>query len=282
MNRFIPKFVNEFNPKIEQRMLIFSNFQRIKDESIFNDVMVLTEKEEPCSKDQIELVKTKHIYEMLKSEGLCADSVDEFIEKFKVCMDENKIKSFYKYVDSLELNDFHSACQLLMYIIRKKVMNEYCYKFAILTFNSILYRNSILPIIFYLYPSISLFELIDSGLTVESLEEMLMNMFQRSIEYNTKHKLISKDEIISLLQSNYDEIINLFNVKKLYIAGSYANGMANEYSDLDVVVDMDNYDLLVELENYISKIVEIPVDCIKYNDPFLHYKDMVKYKIQVI
>ena len=30
--------------------------------------------------------------------------------------------TFYKYVDSLELTDFHSACQLLMYIIRKKVM----------------------------------------------------------------------------------------------------------------------------------------------------------------
>lgn len=169
-----------------------------------------------------------------------------------------------------------------MHVIKKMPFGVYSHKFAILGFNSILVRNSILPIIFYTYPALSLFELIDSGLTIDCVKDIVMQMFEKSIEYNTSHEVITPKELEEELKGITPELKEKFGVEELFITGSYANGLYNEYSDLDLIVKMEFYELLSDLKKFLINKLPISVDCIRYDDPFTQYEDLVKYRIKVV
>lgn len=169
-----------------------------------------------------------------------------------------------------------------MFVIKNMCFGIDTYKFAILAFNAILFRNSMIPIIFYTNQSLKLFELIDSGLDIESLEDILMQMFEKSIEFNTPHELITLDEIKTKIEELKMEIVERFDIEELFITGSFASGLFNKYSDLDLIVKMKNYDTIGKLEKYLVSNIGIPVDCIKIDNPFAQYEDLVKYRIQVI
>lgn len=278
----IPLFTTELNPKIEYRMLVFSNLTRNKRESLYGNLMVYNSKQPPITKDQKELVKLKSTYSTFKEKGLNEETINTFIDEFKVCVEELKKDKLLKFVLELEQNCFKDACSLFMFVIKNMCFGIDTYKFAILAFNAILFRNSMIPIIFYTNQSLKLFELIDSGLDIESLEDILMQMFEKSIEFNTPHELITLDEIKTKIEELKMEIVERFDIEELFITGSFASGLFNKYSDLDLIVKMKNYDTIGKLEKYLVSNIGIPVDCIKIDNPFAQYEDLVKYRIQVI
>lgn len=278
----VPMITGEVNPKLEYRMLVFSNITRKKEASSFDDLMVLKKLREPVSKDEIELLKSRKILDSFKEKGINTETVKEFISEFNLCVDDSKVNIVTKYINDHEQKGFDDACELLMFVVKSKPFINFSYKFAIIAFNAILLRNSILPIIFYTYPALNLFELVESGLTIECLKDIIMQMFEKSIDYNTSHELITSSEIVSKIQELKNDLIEKFDINEAYITGSFANGLFNKYSDLDLIVKMEHYEIISEVEKYLSSKLGIPVDCIKYDDPFTEYSDLIKYRIQVI
>lgn len=187
----VPMITGEVNPKLEYRMLVFSNITRKKEASSFDDLMVLKKLREPVSKDEIELLKSRKILDSFKEKGINTETVKEFISEFNLCVDDSKVNIVTKYINDHEQKGFDDACELLMFVVKSKPFINFSYKFAIIAFNAILLRNSILPIIFYTYPALNLFELVESGLTIECLKDIIMQMFEKSIDYNTSHELIT-------------------------------------------------------------------------------------------
>ena len=65
------------------------------------------------------------------------------------------------------------------------------------------------------------------------------------------------------------------------ILGSFAKKLYTKFSDLDLIIEMDNYDKIDEIEKYIANMAAIPVDAIRSDDPFTKLYDLQKYRIKV-
>lgn len=65
-------------------------------------------------------------------------------------------------------------------------------------------------------------------------------------------------DIMRTVKKYIKEISKNFNIKEVYVFGSYANGTNNENSDIDIAIvldsDIDTIDLMVELMMYTQNI----------------------------
>ncbi|WP_321314865.1 nucleotidyltransferase domain-containing protein [Halarcobacter sp.] len=72
---------------------------------------------------------------------------------------------------------------------------------------------------------------------------------------------MTKEYIINYLKNNKDEFSQKFGITKLGLFGSYAKDEANENSDIDI---------LIELENNLSNIYEKKLDLKKTLESHFH------------
>lgn len=150
----------------------------------------------------------------------------------------DKLQNFLSKLNYI--NPFEDACELFMFIVKNKIFGEYTYKFAIVIFNAILFSNNILPIIFPLSYTFYLCELIESGLSLDSFEDIVMARFENSIIYNTPHELIDDNEAVKRIMSLKRDLVEKYGVKHIFITGSFAKKLYTKFSDLDLIIEMDN------------------------------------------
>ena len=77
------------------------------------------------------------------------------------------------------------------------------------------------------------------------------------------------------------DLVEKYGVKHIFITGSFAKKLYTKFSDLDLIIEMDNYDKIDEIEKYIANMTAIPVDAIRSDDPFTKLNDLQKYRIKV-
>ena len=275
-------FQDSYNPKIDFRFLAFTNMNINQYESTYNLRKVFNEEMEAITKDQIDLIKSKQAFKILKQEGINNKSLKKCLMLFDVCIPRCRIQSLINYSNELDNQDFFDyACKLFIYIIKESLFNSLNNKMAILIFNSILYMNKALPIIVYPHNMQSLIQLINSGLSLEGLKEFMKKMSSISDKYNTKHKMVSRDDIISILLKNKTNMEQEFYVNHVTLTGSYVNGLYTEYSDADLIIDMTDKDKKKELENYLVNLFKVPVDIVLSDDDFTNAEDLRRFRIGV-
>ena len=59
--------------------------------------------------------------------------------------------------------------------------------------------------------------------------------------------MLTREDILHILQEYLQERGETYHIKKIGIFGSYARGDADEQSDIDIVVDFDEPDLLHQI-----------------------------------
>jgi predicted nucleotidyltransferase len=77
--------------------------------------------------------------------------------------------------------------------------------------------------------------------------------------------MLSKNHILSFLESNKTYFLTNYNVSKIGIFGSYASGKQNEKSDLDIIVEFiygteNLYEIKQNIRGFIEKNLNIKVD----------------------
>ena len=282
MSNKLPMFKDIYNQKIDFRFIAYSNIGKYVYECTYDDFMVYLGKNEPVNEIQNDIVKTKKIYELLKSNGINIEAIDSCVLLFSLCFSIDKRDKLQNFLSKLNyINPFEDACKLFMFIVKNKIFGEYTYKFAIVIFNAILFSNNILPIIFPLSYTFYLCELIESGLSLDSFEDIVMARFENSIAYNTPHELIDDNEAVKRIMSLKRDLVEKYGVKHIFITGSFAKKLYTKFSDLDLIIEMDNYDKIDEIEKYIANMTAIPVDAIRSDDPFTKLNDLQKYRIKV-
>ncbi|MGE5342082.1 MAG: nucleotidyltransferase family protein [Candidatus Omnitrophota bacterium] len=73
------------------------------------------------------------------------------------------------------------------------------------------------------------------------------------------------EEIVSLLKGQKGFLMNIYKIKEIGIFGSYVRGEQNATSDIDILIDKDSAIGLLKLanlQNYLSKLIGIPVDLV--------------------
>lgn len=282
MSNKLPMFKDIYNQKIDFRFIAYSNMDKYVYECTYDDFMVYLGKNEPVNEIQNDIVKTKKMFELLKSNGINIETIDSCVLPFSLCFSIDKRDKLQNFLSKLNyINPFEDACELFMFIVKNKIFGEYTYKFAIVIFNAILFSNNILPIIFPLSYTFYLCELIESGLSLDSFEDIVMARFENSIIYNTPHELIDDNEAVKRIMSLKRDLVEKYGVKHIFITGSFAKKLYTKFSDLDLIIEMDNYDKIDEIEKYIANMTAIPVDAIRSDDPFTKLNDLQKYRIKV-
>lgn len=282
MSNKLPMFKDIYNQKIDFRFIAYSNMGKYVYECTYDDFMVYLGKNEPVNEIQNDIVKTKKTFELLKSNGINIKTIDSCVLLFSLCFSIDKRDKLQNFLSKLNyINPFEDACELFMFIVKNKIFGEYTYKFAIVIFNAILFSNNILPIIFPLSYTFYLCELIESGLSLDSFEDIVMARFENSIIYNTPHELIDDNEAVKRIMSLKRDLVEKYGVKHIFITGSFAKKLYTKFSDLDLIIEMDNYDKIDEIEKYIANMTAIPVDAIRSDDPFTKLNDLQKYRIKV-
>lgn len=282
MSNKLPMFKDIYNQKIDFRFIAYSNIGKYVYECTYDDFMVYLGKNEPVNEIQNDIVKTKKMFELLKSNGINIETIDSCVLLFSLCFSIDKRDKLQNFLSKLNyINPFEDACELFMFILKNKIFGEYTYKFAIVIFNAILFSNNILPIIFPLSYTFYLCELIESGLSLDSFEDIVMARFENSIIYNTPHELIDDNEAVKRIMSLKRDLVEKYGVKHIFITGSFAKKLYTKFSDLDLIIEMDNYDKIDEIEKYIANMTAIPVDAIRSDDPFTKLNDLQKYRIKV-
>lgn len=282
MSNKLPMFKDIYNQKIDFRFIAYSNIGKYVYECTYDDFMVYLGKNEPVNEIQNDIVKTKKMFELLKSNGINIETIDSCVLLFSLCFSIDKRDKLQNFLSKLNyINPFEDACELFMFIVKNKIFGEYTYKFAIVIFNAILFSNNILPIIFPLSYTFYLCELIESRLSLDSFEDIVMARFENSIIYNTPHELIDDNEAVKRIMSLKRDLVEKYGVKHIFITGSFAKKLYTKFSDLDLIIEMDNYDKIDEIEKYIANMTAIPVDAIRSDDPFTKLNDLQKYRIKV-
>ena len=282
MSNKLPMFKDIYNQKIDFRFIAYSNMGKYVYECTYDDFMVYLGKNEPVNEIQNDIVKTKKMFELLKSNGINIETIDSCVLPFSLCFSIDKRDKLQNILSKLNyINPFEDACELFMFIVKNKIFGEYTYKFAIVIFNAILFSNNILPIIFTLSYTFYLCELIESGLSLDSFEDIVMARFENSIIYNTPHELIDDNEAVKRIMSLKRDLVEKYGVKHIFITGSFAKKLYTKFSDLDLIIEMDNYDKIDEIEKYIANMTAIPVDAIRSDDSFTKLNDLQKYRIKV-
>lgn len=282
MSNKLPMFKDIYNQKIDFRFIAYSNIGKYVYECTYDDFMVYLGKNEPVNEIQNDIVKTKKMFELLKSNGINIETIDSCVLLFSLCFSIGKRDKLQNFLSKLNyINPFEDACELFMFIVKNKIFGEYTYKFAIVIFNAILFSNNILPIIFPLSYTFYLCELIESGLSLDSFEDIVMARLENSIIYNTPHELIDDNEAVKRIMSLKRDLVEKYGVKHIFITGSFAKKLYTKFSDLDLIIEMDNYDKIDEIEKYIANMTAIPVDAIRSDDPFTKLNDLQKYRIKV-
>lgn len=282
MSNKLPMFKDIYNQKIDFRFIAYSNIGKYVYECTYDDFMVYLGKNEPVNEIQNDIVKIKKMFELLKSNGINIETIDSCVLLFSLCFSIDKRDKLQNFLSKLNyINPFEDACELFMFIVKNKIFGEYTYKFAIVIFNAILFSNNILPIIFPLSYTFYLCELIESGLSLDSFENIVMARFENSIIYNTPHELIDDNEAVKRIMSLKRDLVEKYGVKHIFITGSFAKKLYTKFSDLDLIIEMDNYDKIDEIEKYIANMTAIPVDAIRSDDPFTKLNDLQKYRIKV-
>ncbi len=282
MSNKLPMFKDIYNQKIDFRFIAYSNIGKYVYECTYDDFLVYLGKNEPVNEIQNDIVKTKKMFELLKSNGINIETIDSCVLPFSLCFSIDKRDKLQNFLSKLNyINPFEDACELFMFIVKNKIFGEYTYKFAIVIFNAILFSNNILPIIFPLSYTFYLCELIESGLSLDSFEDIVMARFENSIIYNTPHELIDDNEAVKRIMSLKRDLVEKYGVKHIFITGSFAKKLYTKFSDLDLIIEMDNYDKIDEIEKYIANMTAIPVDAIRSDDPFTKLNDLQKYRIKV-
>jgi len=74
-------------------------------------------------------------------------------------------------------------------------------------------------------------------------------------------------EILQILRENMPELSRRYSVKSLGVFGSYVRGEADENSDIDLLVDLEDESLtllqFIALENHLSDSLGVKVDLVE-------------------
>ena len=123
--------------------------------------------------------------------------------------------------------------------------------------NSILKKNQYVPIIFIDRYNSFINQMIEDGISYESLFYILSIYEDMSLKYKDKYDLIDKKTVITRILNNKDTLITKYNVKTIWLFGSYVRDESTEYSDVDLYVDFSADKTKEEFEEFKSFMEQI-------------------------
>ncbi len=288
--------MNEYNPKIDYlicKYLSDSNID-ISDEQLWKDIY--NGKLEPKTRDQIIMVRAKKILSFIKKEStkltLCSiTKCFELLSEEELELSSHsqevltKIIEMFKYDSSVDL----SAKCLVMILKHQVFSKKWNVEMSKIIHNFIQIKKGLIPTIIYHFQTKRIINLVEENEIDGAILE-LNNAYRRTCHFNKKHELIPLEVIKKKINELKEILVTKYGVQIIYTYGSYSKGTFNEYSDLDLFIQVNGekrkdpnnkYLLLDFLEEQLGISVDGQVDDITFKKDSLK-KDMERYLKQIL
>lgn len=259
------KKIENYNYKIEYKMLYFLN-PKLDTTNNYYEVLDIYKNNSSYTSEQGKwFKKIKNVYDyLLKNEldieNILYYSALEFETSVNYVIKQKIIEKYLK----LSIKDItFVATWLLKRFIGDKPLAENSDVLGILIFNAIIKKHDYIPIIFTKDYIMFLKQVINKKISTSSLKDILSIYEDLSIKYNKKYKKISKEDLIKIIKGSKEYLINNFDIKKVWLYGSFVRGEATEYSDIDLYVEFSKDKTEYEIEqvqNYFVLILGRSVD----------------------
>jgi predicted nucleotidyltransferase len=92
------------------------------------------------------------------------------------------------------------------------------------------------------------------------------------------------NEIIKKLNEHKEELKNKYKIKELKVFGSYAKGEQKETSDIDLIVDFEEYPTLIEfirIQEELENLLGVKVDLLTEESISPFVKPFIKEIIEI-
>lgn len=259
------KKIENYNYKIEYKMLYFLN-PKLDTTNNYYEVLDIYKNNSSYTSEQGKwFKKIKNVYDyLLKNEldieNILYYSALEFETSVNYVIKQKIIAKYLK----LSIKDItFVATWLLKRFIGDKPLTENSDVLGILIFNAIIKKHDYIPIIFTKDYIMFLKQVINKKISTSSLKDILSIYEDLSIKYNKRYKKISKEDLIKIIKGSKEYLINNFDIKKVWLYGSFVRGEETEYSDIDLYVEFSKDKTEYEIEqvqNYFVLILGRSVD----------------------
>lgn len=259
------KKIENYNYKIEYKMLYFLN-PKLDTTNNYYEVLDIYKNNSSYTSEQGKwFKKIKNVYDyLLKNEldieNILYYSALEFETSVNYVIKQKIIEKYLK----LSIKDItFVATWLLKRFIGDKPLAENSDVLGILIFNAIIKKHDYIPIIFTKDYIMFLKHVINKKISTSSLKDILSIYEDLSIKYNKRYKKISKEDLIKIIKGSKEYLINNFDIKKVWLYGSFVRGEETEYSDIDLYVEFSKDKTEYEIEqvqNYFVLILGRSVD----------------------
>lgn len=245
----------DYNPKIDFRIIKFITYRKkyinkhvfyIKD--LFKDLV------SPKRKIDKKFILVRDVYYLLKDSQVNLS----LIEKCYLMLNKNKI-AYYKKNELIESIKNNNIIDIFINIIKDKIFSKNNFIMAVLILNSLRLNSNKLPIAFPIYKIKTLIKHCKNN-NVKEVNKIIKECELTSIKLNQKHNKIKTNTIIDIIKNKKEDLINNFNIKHLYLFGSYVIGGSNEYSDIDIYVIAKKKINPFILIKYFEKIFGVNID----------------------
>lgn len=227
---------------------------------IFTNHKIPKEKIIQIAKDEIKCLTEEEFYlkRLVNAFNLLMNNVNQTLNSDIInqlyflltnqLLDENILKELVcQYYENYDNSAHYLASLLHLFIIRN--IKQESIEFAFLISNYVMMKKNKGILIPYEYVHLYYQRAIDTN----QLSDLIRVFFD--IEYVKDESLpcqYSRDEIIQMMKSIKDELIDKYDIKKLYLFGSYAKGTNHQNSDVDFLVifneEMLNIERLEQIE----------------------------------
>lgn len=280
--------INDFyNPKIDFKMIYFLNPKVDIKNNYYETRDVYMKNCNFVSEQGMWIKRLKKVYDYLFNNQLNIHEVFLIAAKeFDTKINKEKVDDIVKqYLNINHSDSIYLATWLLKTIIYESPLLNFSDELAILFFNSILKKNSYIPMIFLKDYRLFLKKLIFKKITISSLINVLSIYEDISIKYDNKYKLISKEQVVQIIKANKENLINNLDVTKVWIYGSFVREEANEFSDVDLYVKFSkkkSCEEIDEVQKFFENILERHVDMLIENEDYLNFSSNALKEREVI
>lgn len=259
------KTKGEYNPKIDFKLLYFLNpkLDKTKD---YNEVVDIFKKKAMYISEQGKwFSKLNNVFSyLLENEFLCKETFNFIAKQFETTVEYKIMEGIISQHLEIGSEDVpYEATWLLRAIMYERPFKEYSDTIAVIMFNAFLKIYGYIPIIFLDDYFKFIKRMIESGITVQSLKDLLSIYKDLSFKYEKKYEKLSKQDIITTIARNKNELVQKHGVKAIWLYGSFVREEANAYSDIDLYVSFDekkSQEHLINTKKYLEELLGRSVD----------------------
>lgn len=249
------KYKHRYNPKIDFLFLynLNPNYNNIEN---FNEIKQIYKKNIiPSSNQGYEFKKIFKLFSYLEKNKnkTFSDFANYINEVLDVDIDFDEFKN-----TKIKKINFEKSIELLIHISKINKNRKYYFEIGIMILNNSLKINKFVPIVFHHNQIAILKEMVNKKITKDSLVKIIDKLNTKTKHYLNKFKKKSKKQIIKILQKQ-DVIYDQFNIKKIWLFGSFSHDASTKYSDVDLIVDIEKTNI-EKLKEILSKKLKRTVD----------------------